>query len=227
MPTARPELHHLDAPQRVALFLASLAARPLAEDFDDPDAEVVRIGRRALHALAIDAGVGLGLHAFNAALSALDGFGVEAGGPRAVRVVSHARSHWVDVALFDLDDATDAAWEGLLDDVEALGDEDEDTRDSLQRLAFDVSTDLPSVFLSTSSARDSAPPSLTCPACNEVRPSSAFGVVGDRLKSRCRHCESLYLREWRATHPDATRRHARRQAFNYEPKMPKGLRLAP
>lgn len=193
------DLHALAAPARVALWLLSLAARPLPAEFPTASVEVVRISRRDLHRLAVDAGFDVGLHAFNAALADLD----EGAATPALRVITHARSVHVDIGLLALDDDADEAWLALLPDEawhvlsdaaslpidldDAGAEVVDEVRASLAACGLDVTTPLSASIFSPSPGLY-LPAARRCSECNAVKTADHFLNNGARLLSTCRAC---------------------------------------
>lgn len=231
------DLSSLDATAAVALFLFSLASRPLPQDFPQDSATVVRVSRRHLHRLAVAASLDVGLHAFNAALADLAGSGESV---PALRLVSHAGTVLVDVGLLDLDDEIDEAWLVLLSVSEALlGDDiDEDDEEAqasadwlastlaaLPGLGLDTATALPvGIFAPTPGQH--LPTARRCTVCGEVKTAEHFANNGSRLLSRCLPCDAARSRAWRRAHPaEANKPRHRKRKTPTGASRPRGFTL--
>jgi hypothetical protein len=222
-------LQALSDRRAVALFALSLAARPLADDFADSDAETIAVSRPDFVALLRSSGVAIGR---NRAYSVLNELAAE--NAPALRLIRHAGTATLVLGLLGLTEDIDAGWEGVLvdsvdtaldtDELEDDGELEDDELDLvtealalLSGLGLETSSPLPPMF----SPRLSRiiPAAKRCPACQLVISAELYGTRDGRLRSHCRLCERDASRTWRLANPEEAKRAGRHVTQTYRPRQ--------
>ncbi|NNM44527.1 hypothetical protein [Knoellia koreensis] len=185
----------LTATQRTARALLHVAARPLPDDYAEPDAVAVRLSRRDLFTLCREAGLDLGLHAFGRALdeiAALDH-------TEALRLVRHGGTVTAVVGLLHLDDDVDLAWDdGILVDLDD---------DSLEEIVEEIPRQPLPLDLLRAPRRapvgtEPRPVKACAGPCGRERSVDDFTHrANGRPLAKCRECRAAEARDKRATDP--------------------------